>query len=86
MHKYHICKDGTIMRISEMSDEHLTNTIRMIECKAKEGARIAFAIFDPFGSDHYYEEFVVFGAEALQALHYWDYIEELRGRGLKIND
>jgi len=73
MKEKHITRDGTEMDISEMSDSHLINTIKLIEKKAKEGVTIEYGSLD----DPYYDRDLVFGHAALMALRYCSYVSEL---------
>ena len=70
----HITRDGTEMDISEMSDSHLLNTINLIERKANGGVTIEYG---SGGDDPYYDRDLLFGHEALMALHYCSYVSEL---------
>ena len=65
-----------------MDNHHLECTIRWLERKAEEG------VFMQVGGgscadDMYYDEYMLFGQEALEQLNYADYVEEQLTRGRK---
>jgi hypothetical protein len=80
---YHKTKDGTKMLISEMDNNHLLNTIRMLKKMAKEGITIKYGGGDSGCSDgYYYEEEELTGKEAKKHLNYKAYKQEAIKRGL----
>jgi hypothetical protein len=86
----HKCKDGKIVDIRgvskdypKMDDNHLINTIKYIQKRAKEGIRIR----EDGGSDadsFWYEEDFLIGKKALKHLHYKKYVKEAIRRNLRI--
>ncbi len=77
----HRTKDGKEMKISEMSDSHLKNTIALIERKAKEGVIIACGSDGGgLGWDFYYDEDFICGDDVLDLMNYEAYINEFKKR------
>lgn len=62
-----------------MSDSHLANTTRLIETRAREGVKVQAG-----GGNHaegmWYDEYTLFGQEALEHLGYADYVDERERR------
>jgi hypothetical protein len=79
---YHTTKDGQEIPMRSMTDAHLKNTIAWIERKAKSGMVLKSYIYDPFGSDHDYDEKFIDGAVVLEYLSCDKYKHELNKRGL----
>jgi hypothetical protein len=78
----HTRKDGTKIKLCDMSDSHLTATIRLMKRKAEEG----IVVMDGGGScedDFWYEEYRLRGKDALDYMGYVDYVEELERRKKK---
>ena len=78
----HITKDGREMLISEMDDDHLLNTIRLLERRAKDGVVFRTGDCGVGYEDCYYEEDLYYGKAALYRLNYSFYVEEANKRGI----
>ncbi len=71
----HVTKDGVTIRIQDMGDTHLQNTIRLIERRAKEGLVVRSG--GGYGPDDFwYEEEILFGTDVLIHLNYSAYVKE----------
>ena len=76
MEHMHTLRDGTKVSLRKMTDEHLRNTIRWIERKAREGTTIATGNGpDDADFDHLY------GGEVLDHFGYEHYVKEFQRRG-----
>lgn len=76
---YHKTKDGRKIKLSDMSIDHLKNVIKMLENIAKNGLTIR----DGGGScseEYWFEEYTLYGEEALEHLNYEKYVNELKRR------
>ena len=76
-------RNGKKVKLSDMATSHLVHTIKMIERKAREGVLVrkilpASALDN---TDMDYEEYTIYGQEALQCLKYNEYKKELQKRG-----
>ena len=78
----HVCKDGTVLYLHEIDDDHLRNIIRLYERKAKEGLTVPSYGGGWNADSFFYEEDVLYGEDALQHLHHDLYVAELKRRGL----
>lgn len=79
----HTTADHVIMRIADMTDSHLLNTIRLWQRKAKEGLVVMRG--GGFDSDEiWFDEDVFYGDDALEELNYGAYVREAKKRGLEI--
>lgn len=77
--KTHTTRDGTVMKLTEMSNQHLDACIRMFERRAKEGLTLRYGGgFD--AADIWYDEYTIYGKEALEYLNYDDYVHERERR------
>jgi len=79
MEHIHIDKNGKETKVSELETEYLKNIIRYIERRASLGV----AVQDGGGTCHedfWYDEYLVFGDEALEKLNYRAYTDELFSR------
>jgi hypothetical protein len=73
--RVHITKDGTAIKLCDMSDSHLAATIRMMERNAKKGIvvnRGGGACPEEF----WYDEKHLQGEEALEFMGFADYVKE----------
>jgi hypothetical protein len=74
----HITKSGATILISEMSDEHLFNTLKRIVLQSKQGVLVELEFDEEqdkeFGFDTYY------GKKALDLLNYESYAKEMYNR------
>lgn len=68
----HRTASGTLLPISEMSDKHLQNTILMIKRHASQGVKIRYG-GGSTADEMWYDEDIVYGAEALNHLGYRHY-------------
>lgn len=79
----HCTRDGSEMPISEMTDQHLFNTIKYMERLSQEGITIQKGNgLSP--EDMYYDEETVIGEEALGLLGHHHYIREAKRRKLSL--
>ena len=82
MGNFHIDKNGVKMKISELTDSHLINIIKMIKRKSKEGLFFGFGCGSEPESFHYdFEEY--YGDEVKEKLNYKSYKKEAKKRNLK---
>ena len=80
----HTMKDGTKIKIKDMSDSHLINTINMQLRMAKNGVTVSYGGGIDF-EDIWFDQDTYFGEEALYHLKYKHYCKEAKRRGLVIN-
>jgi len=73
---YHTTRDGKKIKLKDMDDRHLVNTIKMLEGQAESGIKIYY------GDDYYRDEDTLYGQDALDYLDYDEYIEEVERRFL----
>ena len=73
--KIHTTKDGTKIKLCDMTDSHLAATIRLFERRAKEGVTVRMG-GGSCAEDMWYDEDTLYGDEALEELGYSDYIKE----------
>lgn len=76
----HTTKDGRVMKISEMSDNHLRNTIRFLRRRADAGIEVESGGAD--GGEVWYDTYELHGSSALTYLDYEHYVAEANKRGL----
>ena len=81
---YHKLKDGRIIRIAEMSDEHLLNTIRLLLKKSTSGVTIRQG-GGTCAEDMWYDEVVYYDQEALELLNYQAYVDEAKKRNKNLS-
>jgi hypothetical protein len=71
----HVMIDGSTIPISKMSNNHLNNTIKMIERRAEEGIEVMCGGGHEDG-DIWYDTYMIYGAAALSRLGYRRYTRE----------
>ena len=74
----HITKNGKQIKISDMSDGHLRNTIALNSRRAVAGVKIQSGGGD--GDGVWYDVDVLYGDDALDALNQSAYVAEQRQR------
>lgn len=81
----HTTKDGAKMPITEMSDRHLLNTMRMLKRRAADGLTIRRG--GGWEADEmWYDEDIIFGTAALNELNYSAYKTEADNRKLQTEE
>nr|OQX98987.1 MAG: hypothetical protein B6I27_01600 [Erwiniaceae bacterium 4572_131] len=75
----HVTKDGREIPLNKLDLSHLKNIIRWIERKAKEGVKISYG-GGVDAEDIWYDEYILYGNDALNELDYKKYIKELKRR------
>lgn len=78
----HVTRDGKEIKLSEMTDEHLINTIRFIENKAKDGIEICREVVDIIEGDAEVVCINLTEQDALREMRYHEYVEEAFCRGI----
>ena len=73
--KIHTTKDGTKIKLRDMTDSHLAATIRMLERKASEGITIRLDGWS-CPDDSWYVEYRLTGKAALERMGYAAYVKE----------
>jgi len=76
----HTMQNGEEIRISDMSDSHLRNTIALIKRRAEEGVKVEYGYLWP---SPYYDFDILYGEDAEDHLGLQDYLNELEKRGLR---
>ena len=74
--KEHKMKDGTIIAIADMSDAHLSSTIKMLERRSMEGIRGHILVNSELANGNEYQECIITGEEALKRMGYEHYVNE----------
>jgi len=77
----HMMRGGVSIKISDMDDRHLINTINFIKRKAKEGLTCQYGGGGMF-SDPWYDEETYYGKDAEEEMNLNSYIAEKNRRGL----
>lgn len=84
MKHHHETADGKLIKLTDLSDQHLDNIIKMIERKAKEGIDLVFGgghgDYEEMWADVEYLE----GDEVLDHFDYPKYIKERKRRQKKV--
>jgi hypothetical protein len=78
MENTHTTKDGKQMLISEMSDEHLFNTLKRIVLQSKQGVLVELEFNEEQGKEFGFETY--YGKKALDLLNYESYAKEMYSR------
>jgi len=78
MENTHTTKDGKQMLISEMSDEHLFNTLKRIISRSKEGIVVESEIIEEKSKEFHFSK--AFGKRALDVMNYEAYAKEMYSR------
>lgn len=83
--EYHTTKEGNRIKLSEMSDSHLINTVMMIDRYAANGLRVRSGIEDSFSGfrEVYFDVYIIYGKEVHNYFDRSKYIKELKRRGIK---
>jgi hypothetical protein len=76
MNKEHTTRDGTKMLISEMSDSHLRNTIKLLERVAKQGVEVVTESGGFDLEDIWFITEIRYGQDVLDLLNYAAYMAE----------
>ena len=74
--KVHTTKEGIEIKLCDMTDSHLSATIRLMERKAKEGVVVCCGGGRACREDHWYDETCLYGRDALEHMGYADYVKE----------
>lgn len=80
----HKMRDGKVIEISEMGDQHLLNTIKLMQRKASSGVTVHYGGGGPLAEDMWYDEEIIKGDEALESFNYNAYVTEEKRRRLKV--
>ena len=78
----HRTRDGRVIPITDMDDNHLANTIRLMRSRIKEGVVVATG-GGSCAEDIWYDETTLTGDDAAKYLNLQAYITEATKRGLK---
>ena len=76
----HYTRDGDATKIADMGDQHLQNTIHLLERRAKEGVIVRTGGAGVSADEYWYDEEIVYGEDALDVLNYSEYVTELQRR------
>ena len=82
---YHITKNGTKIKLSEMTDEHLKNTINLLQKQAEKGITVQTGDSGPSAEDYWYDEQCLKNEEAFEYLDGHKYVKEWNRRTRKAN-
>ena len=74
----HRTRDGKLIPISQMTDAHLRNMIKLIDRKAEEGVELVNG--DMFDGDPECEVDEIFGADVRRYMNHAIYVAELKRR------
>lgn len=81
---YHVTRDGQWLRLKDMSDSHLLNTIALFRRKAKDGIR-AVEGGGVDADDIWFEVYTVQGVEAEEEMNLDAYLKEAKRRKLEVS-
>ena len=73
--RIHTTKDGTKIKLCDMTDSHLAATIRLPERKASEGITVRMG-GGSCPDEFWYDEYTLEGKAALEYMGYDDYVKE----------
>jgi hypothetical protein len=73
--RVHITKDGTAIKLCDMTDSHLAATIRMMERNAEKGIVVSRG-GGSCPEEFWYDEKHLQGEEALEFMGFADYVKE----------
>jgi hypothetical protein len=77
--KLHKTKQGLQIKISDMTDDHLKATIRLIEDQSKKGIKVQVGGGN-YAEDIWYDEEIIYDIDALDEMRYSDYVNEYNSR------
>ena len=75
----HRTKDGSQIPLDQLTDSHLANIISFLERRATEGVKI-YQGGGICAEDIWYDEYILYGQEALDHLNYYLYTAGARQR------
>lgn len=81
----HTTKDGRVLKLSEMGNQHLINTINLIKRKAAKGFTVRYG-GGSVPDDFWYDEDHYQGEAAEEYLNLSAYMAELNKRGLSLSN
>jgi len=78
----HTMKDGKQIKLADMSDRHLLNTISMMYRRAEAGVIVQYGGVSSSDEMPFFAEDVLYGDEALAEMNFDKYKAEAARRGL----
>ena len=76
----HVTRDGEIIPLRDITDSHLLNIINYVERRAKEGIHVVSGYYGVDMMDMDFNEEILYGQNALKAMDYDAYVNELKRR------